>query len=133
MYVDDVIVIGTYLDGIKKLKSIFDEQFNIKNLGKLKYFLGIEVGRLKERIYICQRKYVIDLLTEVGLIGSKPLKIPLDQNLKLFKHKDELLSNPLIYRRLVGKLMYLTITRLDLPYYVQQLSQFMEKPRNKYI
>lgn len=109
------------METIEELKSALDEQFKIKDLEKLKYFLVIELVRSKEGIYICQRRYAIDLLIEVGLTGSKPSKIPLEQNLKLSKGDGEPLSNSLIYRRLVGKLMYFTITRLDLAYSVQHL------------
>lgn len=102
-YVDDVIVIGDNLETIERLKSALNEWFRIKDLENLKYFLGMKVVRSKEGISMCQRRYAIDLLTKVRIIRSKPSKIPLKHNLRLSKNEGELLSNPVIYRRLVGK------------------------------
>lgn len=111
---NDVIVTGNDLKTIEEFKSSLDKQFKIKDLGNLKYILGIEVTRSKEWIYLCIKIYALDLLTNICLIGSKPSKVPLDQNLKLSRGKGELLPNPMIYKRLVGKLMYLTLIRPDL-------------------
>ena len=74
-------------------------------------------------------KYVLDILEETGLLGSKPVKTPMEPNVKLYEYQEELLSNPETYRRLVGKLNYLTITRPDISFVVSVLSQFMKDPR----
>ncbi|XP_022891708.1 uncharacterized protein LOC111406530 [Olea europaea var. sylvestris] len=110
-------------------QAALDAKFKIKDLGKLKYFLGIKVVRAKRGIYICQRKYALDILGDSGTIGSAPSKIPLDQNVKLAKDKRDLLADPSIYRSLIGRLLYLTITRPDLSYSIQLLSQYMDKPK----
>ena len=83
MYVDDIIVAGN--DGKEKntLKQRLAKEFEIKDLGKLKYFLGIEVARSKQGIFISQQKYVIDLLRETCMMASKPVAIPIEQNHKL--------------------------------------------------
>ena len=90
-------------------------------MGKLRYFLGIEVARFKEGINLSQRKYVLDILEETGLLGSKPMETPMDPNVKLYEDQGELLSNLERYR-LVGKLNYLTITRLNISFEVSVLS-----------
>ena len=69
-----------------------------RSLGKLPYFLGIGVARSKEGINLSQRKYVLDILEETGLLGSKPVETPMDHNVKLYEDQGELLSNPKRYR-----------------------------------
>jgi hypothetical protein len=111
------------------LKLFLQQKFHTKDLGKLKYFLGIEVARSRKGINLSQRKYVLDLLEEIGFLGARPVDIPMDPNQKLVKDERELFGDPGRYRRLVGKLTYLTITRPDISYAVSVVSQFLEAPR----
>ncbi|XP_021817980.1 uncharacterized protein LOC110760102 [Prunus avium] len=119
-------------EAICKLKHFLGSQFRIKYQGPLRYFLGVEVARSKSGISICQRKYTIDILAEAGLLGAKPAKVPMDHDLVLLS-TGELLKDPTRYRRLVGKLIYLTITRLEITYAVNTLSQFMQVPRHQHL
>ncbi|PNX63688.1 retrovirus-related Pol polyprotein from transposon TNT 1-94, partial [Trifolium pratense] len=86
IYVDDVILAGTDMQEINRIKTILDHNFKIKDLGVVKYFLGLEVAHSKEGISISQRKYCLDLLNDSGLLGSKPASTPLDPSIKL--HQD---------------------------------------------
>ncbi|XP_062017496.1 uncharacterized mitochondrial protein AtMg00810-like [Rosa rugosa] len=110
-------------------KKILSNNFLIKDLGNLKYFLGVEDARSKKGIAISQRKYTLDLLDDAGLLGARPAKFPMDQNLKLTATDGEILKDPSRYRRLVGRLIYLTVTRPHITYSVHILSQFMHQPR----
>ncbi|XP_058009775.1 secreted RxLR effector protein 161-like [Hevea brasiliensis] len=101
----------------------------MKELGKLKFFLGIEVARNSNGIFLCQRKYELDVISEVGLLGCKPAKTPLEQNHKLALTKSDDVDDPAQYRRLVGRLIYLTITQPELSYCVHILAQFMQQPK----
>lgn len=81
IYVDDIIVTGDDEVEICKLQKQLATEFEMKNLGGLKYFLGIEVARSKQGIFLSQRKYVLDLLTEVGMLECKPADTPMVQNI----------------------------------------------------
>ena len=100
----------------------------MKDLGKLKYFLGLEVARGPEGMFVSQRKYTLDIIAECGLFGAKPSPVPTELNQKLALAKGPLLTDPGKYRRLVRRLIYLTFTRPELNYIVHLLSQFMQKP-----
>ncbi|KAK3001019.1 hypothetical protein RJ639_020679 [Escallonia herrerae] len=129
IYVDDVIVTRTDSAKISWLKHYLDTKFHIKDLGKLKYFLGIEVARSSDGIVLSQRKYVLDILKECGLTGCKPSSSPMAEQHQLDLNSGELCDDPGQYRRLIGRLLYLTITGPDISYVVHIQSQFMHKPR----
>jgi hypothetical protein len=128
VYVDDIILAGTSLSEFARIKGILDSQFKIKDLGSLKYFLGLEVAQSKEGITVSQRKYCLDLLKDSGFLASKPAATPLDPAVKLHNDSGKLYEDISSYRRLIGRLLYLTNRRHDISFAVQQLSQFLHKP-----
>lgn len=97
---------------------ILKSKLNIKDLGQLQYFLGIEVLRSDEGILLCQNKYAMDMLKEAGLLEAKHAKIPPETSVKLEPNEGEPLKDKSRYRRLVGKLIHLTVTRPDLSFAV---------------
>ncbi|KAJ4717148.1 Retrovirus-related Pol polyprotein from transposon TNT 1-94 [Melia azedarach] len=113
-------------------KEYLGRCFKMKDLGVLKYFLGLEVARSKQGIFICQRKYALDIISETGLLGAKPAEFPMEQNHKLALVAGKLHDDPEQYRRLIGRLIYLGVTRPDLAYFVHILSQFMQQPREEH-
>ena len=117
--------------GISYLKSFIYTHFHTKDLGLLRYFLDVEVTRSKKGIFLSQRKYVLDLLTETGKLEAKPCSTPMLPNLLLTKD-DELFEDPERYRRLVGKLNYLIVTRPNIAYSISVVSQFMSSPTVNY-
>ena len=129
VYVDDIIITGDDTSTIGDLVLYLGSEFAIKHLGLLRYFLGIEVAYSSDGLFICQRKYTIDLLQELGKEDSRPLPTPIEANHKLGADENEALVDPGSYQRLVGKLIYLTHTRPDIAYTVGVLSQFMHTPR----
>ena len=93
----------------------------------------MEVDRSTAGISICQRKYALELHSDTGHLGCKPATIPMDPNLKLSQDDGDLIEDPTSYRRLIGKLLYLTITRPDLSYSVNRLNQFLAAPRKPHL
>ena len=106
-------------------------KFKIKDLGEFKYFLGIEVLKTKTGLCLNQRKYCLELLHQYGLLACRPLMTPLPQNIVL-NHKetvdDKYLKNFTTYQKLVGKLIYITLTRPNIAYVAHCLSQHMHSP-----
>jgi hypothetical protein len=128
VYVDDMIIIGDDAEEISRLQEKLSTEFEMKNLGGLKYFLGIEVARSRQGIFLSQRKYVLDLLSEVGLLECKPADTPIVPNHKLGEYTDQVPAEKERYQRLVDKLIYLSHTRPDIAYAVSVVSQFMHCP-----
>lgn len=128
VYVDDIVITGSDQDGIQKLKQHLFTHFQTKDLGKLKYFLGIEIAQSSSAVVLSQRKYALDILEETGMLDCKPVDTPMDPNVKLVPGQGEPLGDPGRYRRLVGKLNYLTITRPDISFPVSVVSQFLQSP-----
>ncbi|CAL8138472.1 unnamed protein product [Prunus armeniaca] len=127
IYVDDIVITGNDIRAIDSLKSFLRDHFRIKDLGELKYFLGIEVSLSQRGIYISQQKYALEILKDYGFLGARPIAFPMDDT-KL-SDRGELLKDPEKYRRLVGRLIYLTITLPNITYSVHVLSRFMHEPR----
>ncbi|KAL9293974.1 putative RNA-directed DNA polymerase [Arabidopsis thaliana] len=96
----------------------------MKDLGVLRYFLGIEVARSPTGIYLCQRKYALDIISETGLLGVKPVSFPLEQNHNLSFAVGDTFEGQAAsrYRRLVGRLVYLGVTRPELSYVMHTVS-----------
>ncbi|XP_024026531.1 uncharacterized protein LOC112093074 [Morus notabilis] len=129
VYVDDIVIATNNETLVEDFKTFLDSRFKLKDLGRLKYFPGIEVARSNTGISLSQRHYALQLLSDSGYLGCKTRKTPMDPNVKLSQDEGELLDDPSQYRRIIGKLLYLTITRPDLSYSVNKLSQFLAQPR----
>ncbi|XP_019195815.1 PREDICTED: uncharacterized protein LOC109189657 [Ipomoea nil] len=121
------------LEQITELKNFLDKVFKIKDLGHLNYFLGIEAFRTPNGLNLCQRKYTLEILQENGFLDAKPTSTPVTTSQKLSSLEGTALAKPEDFRRLVGKLLYLTNTRLEISFAVQQLSQFVDKPMDTHL
>ena len=98
----------------KKLKQRLAAQFEMKDLGKLKYFLGIKVAYSRQGIFISQRKYIIDLLKETGKLGCKTTGVQIEKNHRIENDEENPKVEKTQYQRLVAKLIYLSHTRPDI-------------------
>jgi hypothetical protein len=114
---------------ITALKRLLDIRFRIKDLGELKYFLGLEIARSKEGIFLNQRKYTLDLIESCGLLAGKPVTSPMVKDAIKTAENAEVFADAYRFRRLIGKMIYLTTTRPDIQFAVNQLSQHMHNPK----
>ncbi|RVW48779.1 Retrovirus-related Pol polyprotein from transposon RE1 [Vitis vinifera] len=103
VYVDDIVITGSDQNGIQKLKQHIFTHFKTKDLGKLKYFLGIEIAQSSFGVVLSQRKYALDILEETGMLDCKLVDTPMDPNVKLIPGQGEPLRDPGRYRLLVGQ------------------------------
>ena len=133
VYVDDIIVIGDDLKEKEELRHCLKKEFEIKELGKLRYFLGIEVAHSKRGIFVSQQKYVLDLLRETGKIGCKPAETPIEPNHKLGEANGDVPVDKGNYQRLVGRLIYLSHTRPNIAFAMSVVSQFMHDPKEAHL
>ncbi|XP_019172664.1 PREDICTED: uncharacterized protein LOC109168065 [Ipomoea nil] len=127
VYVDDIIMLGNDAVLIDTLLKQLSTMFKIRDLGTPGFFLGIETGKVNDGMLLSQHHYMGDILTRAGMMDCKPLATPaaVTQAVSLSAQPFE---NPTQYRRIVGALQYLTITRPDLSYAVNRLCQFMHSP-----
>jgi histone deacetylase 1/2 len=130
IYVDDIIVTGSSQEAIAVLLCDLKQEFALKDLGDLSYFLGIEVRKDKEGIILSQEKYARDILARVGMLKCKPSATPLSTSEKLSKYEGNTLDqgDSTRYRSIVGGLQYLTLTRPDLAFSVNKVCQFLHSP-----
>ena len=133
VYVDDIIVTGSNESEIIWFKDHLHSVFSIKDLGVLSYFLGMEISRLENGIVMTQKKFTKELLLDCNMDVTKAAKTPLPSNIKLMIDEGELYTDPEHYRKIVGKLNFLSHTRPDLSFSVQTLSQFMHQPRMHHV
>lgn len=110
VYIDDIVITGPNIQVIDSLKKFLNSQFKLKDLGKLKYFLGIEMARSNSEIVISQRHYALQLLEDSGYMDRKLTNTPMDPKVSLSIHDRDLLPDASSCHRSIGKLIYLTIS-----------------------
>jgi hypothetical protein len=133
LYVDDLFLTGEeqlIVQGERELTS----EFEMKDIGLMHYFLGLEVWQRSNEIFLSQGKYTVDILHRFGMLDCKSMSTPMVSNFKKLHESDSKsdLVYPSMYRQLIGSLMYLIHTRPDICFVVSTLSQFMSEPRHRH-
>lgn len=129
LYVDDMIIMGDNESKISNLRSELSVCFEIKNLGEIGCFPGLEVEQLDQGYFVSQTSYAKNLLECFGMRESKEKATPIEPNLKLKKDEGKLMHDARKFRQLVGSLIYLTVTWPEISYSIGVVSQFMQNPR----
>jgi hypothetical protein len=130
LYVDDMIITGDDHSSISDFKQFLHQHFEMKDLGHLSYFIGLEVSSNSTSYYLSQAKYAFDLLSHAGLTDTKVVSTPLEMNTRLTPLDGTHHSDATLYRQLVGSLVYLTITHPDIAHAVHLVSQFLTIPHS---
>ncbi|CAM8975422.1 unnamed protein product [Rhodiola kirilowii] len=133
LYVDDIIITSDSDSLLDQLIDTLSRAFDIKDLGPLHYFLGLQVTSQPDGLHINQLKYAHDMLEKYGLLHSQLVSTPMTPKAPLNLTDGSLLDNPTLFREIVGSLQYLTITRPDIAYAVNFISQFMSQPRTTHL
>ncbi|GJT08687.1 ribonuclease H-like domain-containing protein [Tanacetum coccineum] len=128
LYVDDIALTTSSESLLQQIISSLHQEFAITDLGPLNYFLGIIVTRDSSGLFLSQKKYVVEILDKAHMVNCNPGRTPIDTESKLGSDGD-LVSDPTLYRSLAGSLQYLTFTRSDISYAIQQVCLYMHDPR----
>ncbi|KAM1225391.1 hypothetical protein ACFX2G_045116 [Malus domestica] len=132
LYVDDIIITGSSSAAITQVIHSLKTEFDIKDLGTLHFFLGIQITRHTNGLFLSHTKYIRDLLHKTEMIGSKSCDTPCLPYNRLLKDDGQPYNNPTMYKSIVGALQYLTFTRPDIAFSVHQVCQFMQAPMNSH-
>nr|XP_051212003.1 uncharacterized mitochondrial protein AtMg00810-like [Lolium perenne] len=130
LYVDDIILTASTAGLLRQITDSLRAEFVLKDLGPLHYFLGIEVVRRADGFFLHQRKYAHELPEHAGMLNCNPAPTHVDTKAKLSASDGSLASDAPFYRSIVGALQYLTLTRPELQYAVQQVCLHMHAPRD---
>uniref|UniRef100_A0A2N9F0Q1 Uncharacterized protein n=1 Tax=Fagus sylvatica TaxID=28930 RepID=A0A2N9F0Q1_FAGSY len=128
IYVDDIIITSSSTTAIDTLLSNLHKDFAVKNLGSLKFFLGIEVLSNPSGVLLSQHRYITDILRRTNMLEAKPIASPMASSTSLSAYEGEPFPDHTLFRSTIGALQYLSITRPDIAFTVNKLSQFMHKP-----
>ncbi|KAG8486951.1 hypothetical protein CXB51_020530 [Gossypium anomalum] len=125
----DIVITGSSVDEINCFVQMLHNQFALKDMGKLHYFLGIEVSQSSSgSIHLCQRKYIRELLARSSMTKARSVHTPMITSSRLSKDEGEPLADPTEYRSIAGALQYIVLTRPDIAYAVNRVCQFMHAP-----
>jgi hypothetical protein len=132
LYVDDIVLTASSAALLRRTISALQQEFSLKDLGRLHHFLGMQVQHTESGLFLSQRQYMIEIVERAGMSDCKPCATPVDVNPKLPAAGDPV-SDPTDFRSLAGALQYLTFTRPDIAYAVQQVCLHMHDPREPHL
>ena len=123
-----IFLAGNNINDITTVNKSINVAFYIKDLGKFKYFMGLEIARSREGIHICQRKYVLDILKDIGMLGAKLVATPMQKQSDRLFNQEDVIHDITTYGRTIGHLLYLVSTQPNICFSVLFLSQYVHKP-----
>jgi histone deacetylase 1/2 len=133
LYVDDIVLTASSTRLLDRITASFCSEFAMTGMGSLHYFLGIAVTHDSSGMHLLQAKYVAEILDNTGMTAYKSATTPVDTSPKLSASAGPPMADPTEYRSLAGALQYLTFTRPDITYAVQQVCLHMHDPRKQHL
>ncbi|GKC00604.1 retrovirus-related pol polyprotein from transposon TNT 1-94 [Tanacetum coccineum] len=133
IYVDDIIFGSTYQDMCDEFAKIMHDEFEISMMGELNFILGLQIKQIEDGISFNQSKYIKEMLKKFGLEGSKPMKTPTSSDTKLTKDEKCESVDSTKYRGMIGSLLYITASRLDIAVGVCLCARFQEAPKTSHL
>jgi hypothetical protein len=130
LYVDDMIYTGNL--ELTNFKHVMQSEFEMTDLGIMKYFLGIEVDQSTKGIFVCHQKNAADIIKRFCMEECNPVETPIPIGTKLSKKDEGPIVDPTLYKILVGSLLYFTATRPDIMYAASLVSRYMESPKDSH-
>ena len=127
LQVDDILLIGSSIAPASTFIQLLSSEFAMKDLDQIHHFLGIEISQTSDGLHLSQSHYALTILERANMVDCKPMSTPLEAKIRTSSN-EVLLEDPSYFRGLVGALQYLTLTRPDLSYSVNNASQFMHAP-----
>jgi hypothetical protein len=132
LYVDDIVLTASSTSFLQRIIHALRQEFSMTDMGALHHFLGVSVQRQSASLFLSQRQYILDILDRAGMLSCKPCSTPVDTNSKLSAN-GAAVTDPSSYRSIAGALQYLTFTRPDIAYAVQQVCLYMHDPREPHL
>jgi hypothetical protein len=132
LYVDDIVVTASSTSFLQRIIHGLRQEFSMTDMGALHHFLGVSVQRQSDSLLLSQRQYILDILDRVGMLSCKPCGTHVDTHSKL-SADGAAVTDPSSYRSIAGALQYLTFTRPDIAYAVQQVCLYMHDPREPHL
>ncbi|GJT39928.1 retrovirus-related pol polyprotein from transposon TNT 1-94 [Tanacetum coccineum] len=133
IYVDDIIFCSTCQDMCDEFAKIMHDEFEMSMMGELNFFLGLQIKQIEDGIFFNQSKYIKEMLKKFSLEDSKPMKTPMSSDTKLTKDEECESVDSTKYRGMIGSLLYLTASRLDIMFSVCLCARFQEAPKTSHL
>ncbi|XP_017179084.1 uncharacterized mitochondrial protein AtMg00810-like [Malus domestica] len=133
LYVDDIILTGSSSSDIATVILELTKAFDMKDMGQLNYFMGLQISYHSNGLFVSQQKYARDLLARVNMSNSKLCATPCFPYHRLLKDDGDPYHSPDQYRSIAGALQYLTFTCPDIAFVIKQCCQFMHQPMNSHV
>jgi hypothetical protein len=133
LYIDDIILTASSAALLQQIISALKQEFTMKDLGPLHHFLGVSVQHQTDRLFLTQRQFALNILERASMVDCKPILTPVDTQAKVSAKSGPPVADPTHFRSLAGALQYLTFTRPDIAYAVQQICLHMHDPREPHL